>query len=292
MIPGISCCVLLIFTFSNKKKNALAFYQRSTDNFFRFNSGIDFFRPRLCGSEVWIYLRLQLCFPRCVEGANVNMYGFVGCDDWAKKEYCVLKDRILLLTEEEVRQSIFSLFVFFPPVLCLSLFLYLPLSSSLSLSLSLCLLLSHSLSPFVFFSLILSLSPSFSISLSYSLFLSLSRPLSLSLCLTLSHSLSLSLSLSSFLSFYLFHSLFVFSLILFLSLSCSLSNILYIFLSFPISLFLTSSFVFSLDASFSVLFFPLSVSFSLFIYIIALVLSLWHRHTLSPSLALSIIQIN
>ena len=41
-------------------------------------------------------------FFRCVEGPNVNLYGFRGCEDWAKKEYCVLKDKIQILIEEEV----------------------------------------------------------------------------------------------------------------------------------------------------------------------------------------------
>jgi hypothetical protein len=39
---------------------------------------------------------------RCVEGPNVNLYGFRGCEDWAKNEYCVVKDKIQILIEEEV----------------------------------------------------------------------------------------------------------------------------------------------------------------------------------------------
>ena len=39
---------------------------------------------------------------RCVEGQDVNLYGFRGCEDWAKKEYCYIKDQIVFLTETEV----------------------------------------------------------------------------------------------------------------------------------------------------------------------------------------------
>jgi len=32
----------------------------------------------------------------------VDLYGYRGCEDWAKKEYCILKDKITVLLEIEV----------------------------------------------------------------------------------------------------------------------------------------------------------------------------------------------
>ncbi len=51
---------------------------------------------RLKWSCIWRF------FPRCVEGPKADFYGYRGCEDWAKKEYCVLKDKILVLLELEV----------------------------------------------------------------------------------------------------------------------------------------------------------------------------------------------
>ncbi len=36
----------------------------------------------------------------------MDLYGYRGCEDWAKKEYCILKDKITVLFELEVRQCI------------------------------------------------------------------------------------------------------------------------------------------------------------------------------------------
>ena len=45
---------------------------------------------------------------RCVEGPQANVYGFIGCEDWGRKEYCSLKANIGILTEQEVLKSYFN----------------------------------------------------------------------------------------------------------------------------------------------------------------------------------------
>ena len=70
------------------------------------------FHNRAKVSSTWTksvinYFNLDSNFPRCVEGPNVNLYGFIGCEDWARKEYCVLKDNVALLLDTEVSFPIF-----------------------------------------------------------------------------------------------------------------------------------------------------------------------------------------